>query len=154
MFSFLNNRMPKPRSDQTWLLFSNRCATLGISNLPILWFFGTRNDIFIWFTGWSFQRFNILHRHIARVVVLFLIGHAAAKTHNGLNTTLPKPNGMLMYGVAMKMDWLRWGVTVCHLGNSSSVCALTFGATRPSRRWESCGFRRFRFSGSASMTVS
>ncbi|KAF1350172.1 ferric reductase NAD binding domain-containing protein [Delphinella strobiligena] len=89
-------------STQRWKDFANRCAILLISNLPILWMFAGRNNIFIWATGWNFQTFNIFHRHIARVVILLAIGHSAVYTHSALQ--------MGIYKSDFKEGWFAWGV--------------------------------------------
>lgn len=49
---------------------------MSFANLPLLWLFGGRNNIFLWATGWSFASFNIFHRHVARVATVQAIVHS------------------------------------------------------------------------------
>ena len=97
-------------------MFANRCAVLVLANLPILWVFAGRNNIFVWATGWTFQTFNIFHRHVARVVILLTIGHASAYTHLALTTHLP--TGVSLWQAALKQEWFIWGIVV------SRVCVI------------------------------
>ncbi|KAJ5578796.1 uncharacterized protein N7459_007760 [Penicillium hispanicum] len=55
---------------------ADRTGILAFANLPLLWLFGGRNNILIWATGWSFARFNIFHRHVARVATLQGVAHS------------------------------------------------------------------------------
>ncbi|KAL1297967.1 hypothetical protein AAFC00_006475 [Neodothiora populina] len=93
---------------QRWGTFANRCAVLALSNLPILWLFAGRNNILLWVTGWEFQTFNIFHRHVARVTILLIIGHAASYTH--LDTTMTMPTGKTLYQEALHEEWYVWGI--------------------------------------------
>lgn len=65
---------------QTWRYLADRTGIICYANLPILWMFSGRNNIFIWLTGWEFSVFNLFHRHIARVATLQAIIHSVAYT--------------------------------------------------------------------------
>ena len=69
-----NTIWPNP-SAQIWRYMADRMGTMAYGNLPILWIFSGRNNIFLWLTGWSFGTFNIFHRHIARITTLHAIMH-------------------------------------------------------------------------------
>ncbi|KAF2083679.1 hypothetical protein K490DRAFT_51054 [Saccharata proteae CBS 121410] len=69
---------------QVWRYVSDRTGVMAISNLPWLWLFAGRNNVFLWATGWKFSTFNLFHRHIARVATLEAIVHAAGYTHQYL----------------------------------------------------------------------
>ncbi|CAK7267928.1 hypothetical protein SEPCBS57363_002841 [Sporothrix epigloea] len=58
----------------------NRMGVMAYSNLPLMWMFSGRNNVFLWVTGWNFGTFNIFHRHIARVATLEAVMHAIAYT--------------------------------------------------------------------------
>ncbi|EDN06900.1 predicted protein [Histoplasma mississippiense (nom. inval.)] len=45
-------------------------GVMAYANLSLLWLFGSRNNPFLWATGWSFATFNIFHRAIARVATI------------------------------------------------------------------------------------
>ncbi|KAE8153198.1 FRE family ferric-chelate reductase [Aspergillus avenaceus] len=49
---------------------ADRTGILSFANLPLLWLFAGRNNIFIWATGWSFATFNLFHRHIAWIATI------------------------------------------------------------------------------------
>ncbi|CAK7274541.1 hypothetical protein SEPCBS119000_006226 [Sporothrix epigloea] len=65
---------------QIWRYIGNRMGVMSYSNLPLMWMFSGRNNIFLWATGWSFGTFNIFHRHIARIATLQAIIHSIAYT--------------------------------------------------------------------------
>lgn len=66
--------------DQFWRYFSDRTGVLSYANLPLLWLFGGRNNIFLWATGWSFSTFNLFHRAVARVATIQAIAHSIGYT--------------------------------------------------------------------------
>src|SRR4051812_46936198 len=63
-------------TDQIWRYLSDRTGIICYANLPILWMFSGRNNIFLWATGWEFSTFNTFHRNIARVAVIEAIIHS------------------------------------------------------------------------------
>ncbi|KAF7125674.1 hypothetical protein CNMCM5793_001913 [Aspergillus hiratsukae] len=54
---------------------ADRTGILSFANIPLLWLFAGRNNIFIWATGWSFSTFNIFHRHVAWIATLLAVVH-------------------------------------------------------------------------------
>lgn len=54
---------------------ADRTGILSFANLPLLWIFAGRNNIFLWATGWSFATFNIFHRHVAVISVVQAVVH-------------------------------------------------------------------------------
>ncbi|KAI9932327.1 hypothetical protein ASPWEDRAFT_182854 [Aspergillus wentii DTO 134E9] len=65
---------PEP-SDQILRYAADRTGILSFANLPLIWLFAGRNNIFCWTTGWSFATFNIFHRHVSRVATVQAIVH-------------------------------------------------------------------------------
>ncbi|OBT63155.1 hypothetical protein VE03_07833 [Pseudogymnoascus sp. 23342-1-I1] len=57
---------------------ADRTGTIAYANLPVLWMFSGRNNVFLWATGWSFSTFNIFHRHVARIATIQAIVHSVA----------------------------------------------------------------------------
>ncbi|KAF7169015.1 hypothetical protein CNMCM5623_001868 [Aspergillus felis] len=49
---------------------ADRTGILSFANIPLLWLFAGRNNIFLWATGWSYSTFNIFHRHVAWIATL------------------------------------------------------------------------------------
>lgn len=54
---------------------ADRTGVLSFANLPLVWLFAGRNNIFIWATGWSFGTFNLFHRHVAWIATLQAVAH-------------------------------------------------------------------------------
>ncbi|KAK1240457.1 hypothetical protein MKX07_004485 [Trichoderma sp. CBMAI-0711] len=67
-------------SAQLWRYIADRTGVMSYANLPLIWMFSGRNNIFIWLTGWQFSTFNLFHRHIARVATLQAIIHSVGYT--------------------------------------------------------------------------
>ncbi|TVY91322.1 putative ferric reductase transmembrane component [Lachnellula willkommii] len=65
---------------QGWHYVAARTGTLSYANLPVMWIFAGRNNIFLWATGWDFSTFSIFHRHIGIVATVQAIVHAIACT--------------------------------------------------------------------------
>ena len=67
-------------SAQTWRYLADRTGVIAYANLPLIWMFSGRNNIFIWLTGWHFSTFNLFHKHIARIATLQAIFHSIGYT--------------------------------------------------------------------------
>ncbi|KAL7808709.1 ferric reductase NAD binding domain-containing protein [Trichoderma gracile] len=67
-------------SAQLWRYIADRTGVMAYANLPLIWMFSGRNNIFIWLTGWQFSTFNLFHRHIARIATLQAIIHSVGYT--------------------------------------------------------------------------
>lgn len=74
----LTTRSSYTKAIQTWRYVADRTGIICYANLPILWMFSGRNNIFLWLTGWSFSTFNIFHRHIARIATIQAVVHSIA----------------------------------------------------------------------------
>lgn len=49
---------------------------MSYATIPLIWIFATRNNGFLWATGWSYRTFNIYHRHVARVGTVLAVIHS------------------------------------------------------------------------------
>lgn len=67
-------------SIQLWRYISDRTGILSFANFPILWLFGTRNNVLMWTTGWDFGTFNNFHRWIARISTIQAVVHSVGYT--------------------------------------------------------------------------
>ncbi|PYH42285.1 ferric reductase family protein [Aspergillus saccharolyticus JOP 1030-1] len=56
---------------------ADRTGILSFANIPLLWLFAGRNNIFIWATGWSFATFNLFHRHVAWIATIQAVAHTS-----------------------------------------------------------------------------
>ncbi|PGH33087.1 hypothetical protein GX50_04069 [[Emmonsia] crescens] len=93
---------------QAFRYVSDRTGIMSYANLSLLWLFGSRNNPFLWATGWSFATFNLFHRAIARVATIQAIIHSIGYTV----LTLQKDGSYFLY---WPMPWWYMGVvgTVC-----------------------------------------
>lgn len=55
-------------------------VTLALVFMPLVILFARRNNFLQWITGWSYSRFNIFHKLIARIAFLLGFSHAVAYT--------------------------------------------------------------------------
>ncbi|KAL1855242.1 hypothetical protein VTK73DRAFT_8589 [Phialemonium thermophilum] len=78
--AFAGNVSYGPKSLQLFRYIANRTGIFACSNLPWIWLFSGRNNIFIWATGWQYPTFNLFHRHLARLITLVLVIHAISYT--------------------------------------------------------------------------
>ncbi|KAK8172070.1 putative ferric-chelate reductase [Phyllosticta citrichinensis] len=90
-------------AQQIWLYTATRTSFLALSLLPWIWMFAGRNNIFIWATGWSFRRFNIFHRHVARVVTLLAIYH-------GIGESIVRIQYLHRWKLSLELDWFTFGI--------------------------------------------
>ncbi|CAK7206369.1 hypothetical protein SEUCBS139899_009160 [Sporothrix eucalyptigena] len=75
-----NNIFWPTNAPQIWKYLADRTGTMAYGNLPLLWIFSGRNNIFLWLTGWSFSTFNIFHRNVARIATIQGIMHSIGYT--------------------------------------------------------------------------
>ena len=66
---------------QLWWDVTNRTGVFAVANLPILWVFSGRNDVFLWLTSWDFATFNSFHRWVARIMTVEAIVHSIGYTY-------------------------------------------------------------------------
>ncbi|KAK8201321.1 ferric reductase like transmembrane component-domain-containing protein [Phyllosticta paracitricarpa] len=100
---FPGNIMKPNTAQQIWSYTADRLGLLALALLPWTWMFAGRNNIFIWATGWSFRRFNIFHRQIARVVTLLSIYH-------GIGESIVRIEYTHKYKELLQFDWFRFGM--------------------------------------------
>ena len=77
---------------------ADRTGILSFANLPLLWIFAGRNNIFLWATGWSFATFNLFHRHVACIATVQAVVHTALYIAMFVDGMLPslERNAMLV----------------------------------------------------------
>jgi hypothetical protein len=79
-------------SDQLWRYVSDRTGIISMANFPLIWLFGTRNNVLLWLTGWDFAAYNNFHRWVARVSTIQAVVHSLGYTrlifHGRLETKL------------------------------------------------------------------
>ncbi|KAL2066622.1 hypothetical protein VTL71DRAFT_2693 [Oculimacula yallundae] len=65
---------------QAWRYIADRTGVMSYANLPVMWMFSGRNNVFLWATGWEFSTFNLFHRHVARIATLQAFIHSLGWT--------------------------------------------------------------------------
>lgn len=73
---FTPNYYFKTKGDQLARYLADRTGIMAFTQVPIVFLFGGRNNLFMWLTGWSFDTFNIYHRWTSRVMVLYAVIHS------------------------------------------------------------------------------
>ncbi|KAJ5731202.1 uncharacterized protein N7483_005710 [Penicillium malachiteum] len=101
--TFSGNPTVTSLPEQNWEMLSDRTAILSYACLCWLWMFSGRNNIFLWATGFSFQSFNIFHRHIARICTIYAIVHSIGYTVEWI-VYYPK------YFKSLKENWFIFGI--------------------------------------------
>lgn len=66
--------------DQLWRYVSDRTGIISLANFPLIWLFGTRNNVLMWMTGWGFGVYNNFHRWVARISTVQAIVHSIGYT--------------------------------------------------------------------------
>jgi hypothetical protein len=67
-------------STQLWRYVSDRTGIISLANFPLIWLFGTRNNVLMWMTGWGFGAYNNFHRWVARVATVQAVVHSIGYT--------------------------------------------------------------------------
>lgn len=67
-------------STQLWRYISDRTGVISLANFPLVWLFGTRNNLLMWLTGWGFGCYNNFHRWVARVATVQAVVHSIGYT--------------------------------------------------------------------------
>lgn len=65
---------------QLWRYISDRTGIISYANLPFLWLFAGRNNVFLSLTPYSYSTFNTFHRHVARIATLEALIHSIGYT--------------------------------------------------------------------------
>ncbi|KAG5360312.1 Ferric reductase transmembrane component 3 [Yarrowia sp. B02] len=55
---------------------ADRTGIMSMTQIPVVFLFGGRNNFFMWLTGWSFDTFNVYHRYTSRVMVVYAVIHS------------------------------------------------------------------------------
>lgn len=65
---------------QIFGIVTDRTGILALANMPMVWLFAGRNNVFLWLTGWNFATYNSFHRWLSRIVTLQAIVHSIGYT--------------------------------------------------------------------------
>ncbi|KAK7205478.1 FAD-binding domain-containing protein [Myxozyma melibiosi] len=56
-------------------IFGDRLGFIAVTNMPLLFLLGAKTGLLVQWTGWSHEGYNILHRHVGRVVCSAAVLH-------------------------------------------------------------------------------
>lgn len=98
--------------------YGDRSAILATYQLPLLFIFPGRNNIFQLITRWKYSRFLAFHKWLARIIIAELIVHAIcfAIQSNAIGKTQSR----------MAQDYYREGIVAVVLGGLISIFSLSF----------------------------
>ncbi|CUM66021.1 uncharacterized protein PRCAT00003675001 [Priceomyces carsonii] len=99
---------PGSESAEMGRKIADRTGIMVLYLIPTLILFAGRNNFLQWFSGWSYSRFLIIHRWIARAAVILVILHAVGMTFNG--------KGIGKYEVRNTQSYVRWGYVALVVG--------------------------------------
>lgn len=80
----------------------DRAGVLTVFCIPVMILFAGRNNFLLYATGWTYSRFLIFHRWIARIMSLLVLVHIGAKTQGLVASG--------SYRTLIKMPFMFWGV--------------------------------------------
>lgn len=72
------NSLFSSKTQQVLRLLADRSGILAFGNLPIIFLFGTRNNILMWLTGFSLSTFIALHKWIGRIMIINSLIHSVS----------------------------------------------------------------------------
>ncbi|ORZ18017.1 ferric reductase like transmembrane component-domain-containing protein [Absidia repens] len=113
-----NTYWPQDIPAQLGRYIADRSGEMSFAQLPMVYLFGGRNNILIWLTGWSYDRFIIAHKWASRMMMLHAIIHSAAYTWVGLHYDFET------YVSYYEGLYFRWGVAATVLGSFTLLFAL------------------------------
>ncbi|KAI8343146.1 ferric reductase like transmembrane component-domain-containing protein [Chlamydoabsidia padenii] len=113
-----NTLWPNDTAAQLARYIGDRSGEMSFAQLPMIYLFGGRNNIMIWLTGWSYDRFIVAHKWVSRVMVIHAIIHTVAYTWYTSNY------GFEMFIVFFSEPYLLWGVAATLLCVSILLFAL------------------------------
>jgi hypothetical protein len=104
---------PEQPAIQLTRYVADRSGILAFAQIPLLIAFAGRNNILIGLTGWSYSTFNVWHKWIARVCLIYTFIHSVAYTVYAF-----QEGGAAYLAVYYQDTYLRWGAVVkstCYL---------------------------------------
>ncbi|KAI8097511.1 ferric reductase like transmembrane component-domain-containing protein [Halteromyces radiatus] len=113
-----NTYWPDDLSAQLGRYISDRSGEMAFAQLPMVYLFGGRNNILIWLTGWSYDRFIVAHKWASRMMMFHAIVHSAGYTWCGVHVSFET------YKSYFQDLYFVWGVVATVLGGFILLLAL------------------------------
>ncbi|KAI1335636.1 ferric-chelate reductase [Xylariaceae sp. FL0016] len=108
-FAWYENRYQELMAYFMW-----RTGVLAFCNMPVLFLFSSRNNLLLWLTNWSYSTYLLLHRWIARLVLLQTLLHSIIALVLYQNTG--------SYASSLSTSWWIWG---CVAAVTAVIVVLT-----------------------------
>jgi len=102
-----NMYWPEQTDIQLTRYVADRSGILAFAQIPLLIAFAGRNNVLIGLTGWSYSTFNVWHKWIARVCLIYTFIHSVTYTVYAF-----QEGGAEMLAVYYQDTYLRWGAVV------------------------------------------
>ncbi|KAJ7153834.1 ferric reductase NAD binding domain-containing protein [Mycena filopes] len=99
--------------------YADRSGLIVATQFPLLIALGMKNNIISFLTGISYDKLNILHRVVARVICVLIYVHAGGR----------KPSGKAEATEDLGTAWFRWGVAA-----ATGLTLLSFLSIKPLRK--------------------
>lgn len=92
---------PQSESAEIGRKIADRTGIMSLYLTPNLILFAGRNNFMQWLSGWSYNRFIMIHKWMARVAFILVLLHAVGMTFNG--------KGVGKYETRNEQPYVRWG---------------------------------------------
>ncbi|KAI8344217.1 ferric reductase like transmembrane component-domain-containing protein [Chlamydoabsidia padenii] len=113
-----NTYWPNAIPTQLGRYLADRSGEMSFAQLPMVYLFGGRNNIMIYLTGWSYDRFIVAHKWASRVMFIHAVIHSAAYTWLAL---LDGPEGLTSY---YEDEYIIWGAVATVLSGFILLLAI------------------------------
>ncbi|CAO3613082.1 unnamed protein product [Cunninghamella blakesleeana] len=120
-----NTYWPGDTSLQLLRYVADRTGEMSFALLPMVYLFGGRNNIMIWLTGWTYDRFIVAHKWVSRVMFLHAVIHSVAYTWFACRV-----GGWEMYKIYLQDIYFMWGLVATIFGGV--ILLLAYPALRRS----------------------
>ncbi|KAJ7082379.1 ferric reductase like transmembrane component-domain-containing protein [Mycena belliarum] len=104
--------------------YANRSGFIAATQFPLLIALGMKNNIITFLTGVGFDKLNLLHRIVARVLCVLLWIHGGGRVSSDGNAHSGKVKTLKNF----EEGWFRWGVV-----SATALTLLCFLSVRPLR---------------------
>ncbi|CAO3642618.1 unnamed protein product [Cunninghamella echinulata] len=98
---------------------ADRSGEMSFAQLPLVYLFSGRNNIMIWLTGWSYDRFMVAHKWTSRVMFLHAVIHSITYTCYPVRI-----GGWATYITYYQEAYFIWGVVATVLGGFIILFAM------------------------------
>ncbi|KAH8548511.1 ferric reductase like transmembrane component-domain-containing protein [Umbelopsis sp. PMI_123] len=111
---FDNTYWPNNKPIQFCRYIADRSGIISFTQLPMVFLFASRNNVFLYVTGWSYDRFTLAHKWISRTMFFHAMVHTIAYTTYPFLTT--DFDGWTLYTIYAKNLYFQYGIAATIFG--------------------------------------